>query len=63
MSRYWSVNSLQMKPAARFRKIFSRGCHIALCRADDADRRRCSRAREWAVEQAFARYMKRFEFY
>ena len=31
--------------------------HVTLCRADDADGRRWSCAREWAVEQAFASYV------
>jgi hypothetical protein len=39
-----------------FAKFFSGGCHVALCRAGDADGRRFRRAREWAVEQAFASY-------
>ena len=39
-----------------FAKFFSSKCHATLCSADDADGRRWSCAREWAVEQAFASY-------
>jgi len=39
-----------------FAKFFSGGCHVALCRADDAYRPHFRRAREWAEEQAFASY-------
>jgi hypothetical protein len=42
--------------AARFRKIFSDGCHVALCSAGDANGPRFRRAREWAVAEAFAGY-------
>jgi hypothetical protein len=39
---------------ARFRKILYSRRHVTLCRADDADGRRCSRASQRAMEQAFA---------
>jgi hypothetical protein len=38
------------------RNFFSSRCHVTLCRAGDADGRRFSRARDWAVEHAFASY-------
>ena len=39
-----------------FAKFFSGGCHIAVYGAGDADGPHFRRAREWAVEQAFASY-------
>ena len=42
--------------ATVFRKFFSSRCHITLCGASDADGSHFRRAREWAIEQAFASY-------
>jgi hypothetical protein len=37
-----------------FTKFFYGRCHVALCGSGDADGPHLRRAREWAVEQAFA---------